>query len=78
MDASTIGPWGFLRTAQGESILALYNFSSEAVEVTFPEFPFLADNLVDLISGDELPAPIPGSAYVLKLAPASAFMLAAQ
>jgi hypothetical protein len=78
MDASGIGPWGFVRRVRDESVLALYNFASEEVEVTLPEIPFPAVRLVDLISGAEFPPPTPGRAYVLKMAPASALMLAEQ
>jgi len=77
METSGSGPWGFTRSAGDENIMALYNFASKDVAVTLPEFPFSADRLVDLISGEEFRPPTPGNAYVLNLAPASALLLTA-
>lgn len=76
-ETSGVGPWGFLRSSDEQSILAVYNFGIEEQEIIFSEFPFHAEELTDLISGDKYPAPTPGEQYQLKLPPAAAIWLTA-
>ena len=75
METSGIGPWGIVRRADDEAILVIVNFSSDEQEVVIGEFPFQADQLNDLITGDQYPAPTLGSSYSLTLAPASVLYL---
>jgi hypothetical protein len=75
LETSGIGPWGFVRRSGDESILVIINFSSEEQEVVIGEFPFQAEQLIDLITGQEYPAPTLGSSYSLTLAPESALYL---
>jgi glycosidase len=75
METSGIGPWGFVRRADDEAILVIINFSSEEHEVVIGEFPFHAEQLVDLITGNQYPAPTLDSSYSLTLAPASVLYL---
>lgn len=75
LETSGIGPWGFSRGLGDDAILVIINFSSEEQEVVIGEFPFQVDQLNDLITGDQYPAPTLGSSYSLTLAPASVLYL---
>ena len=75
LETSGIGPWGYIRRVGDEAILVIFNFSSEEQEVGIGEFPFQADQLIDLITGDQYPAPALRSSYSLTLAPASVLYL---
>ncbi len=70
------GPWGMLRGAGDEAVLALFNFGTEAQEMTIPEFPFGTDSLTDLLSGESFPAAQEGEPYTLTLPPGGAVWLA--
>jgi len=70
METSSIGPWGFVRRSNDDVILVIINFSSEVQEVVIGDFPFQAEHLIDLITGQKYPAPDLGSSYPLTLAPA--------
>jgi glycosidase len=75
LETSGIGPWGFVRSSDDDAILAVFNFGTEEQEIIIDEFPFEADGLIDLITGQQFPAPAPGMSYSLVLAPASALFL---
>jgi glycosidase len=76
-ETTGMGPWGFLRSVEEQTVLALYNFGVEEQEVIFSEFPFPAEGLQDLISGKLFPSPSPGESYRLTLAPSEAVWLSA-
>jgi glycosidase len=75
MESTTRGPWGFSRTEENDSIVALFNFSDESSEVTIDEFPFTSIDLIDLITGKEYPGAEEDKPYTLTLPGASAFLL---
>ena len=77
IDASGVGPWGFLRRAQDETILVVYNFSAESRQVILPDLPFAAENCVELLSDAACPLTSQAGGYQLRLPPASIFWLAA-
>lgn len=72
------GAWGMARIHGDEVILTLFNFSNDTVNVTIPQFPLQAGELVDLLSGANYPAGEQGQPYSLSLPPASAIWLAVQ
>jgi glycosidase len=74
-ETSGVGAWGFLRSADEQMILALYNFGLEAQEIIFSEFPFQDDGLQDLISGKTFPSPQTVESYQLVLTPAEVVWL---
>jgi alpha-amylase len=75
MEVSGIGPWGFTRSLDGETILALYNFASEEREITVA-YPFASmDTLVDLLTGQPHPGTGNGDELNILLPPESAFLL---
>ena len=75
LEASGQGPWGFLRSTEGQSILALYNFSTEEQSFTVKAFPFEAPKLIDLLTGEDLPPASAGEEYRLTLPAAGALLL---
>ncbi len=70
------GAWGFVRSEDGETVVALYNFSDDAVEATVVQFPFSASMPIDLLTGTTYPAAEKGQLYTITLPPASAVWLA--
>ena len=76
MEVSGPGPWGFIRSYDGETVLALYNFASEEREVSLTNPPFSTADLVDLLIGQSHPRTDNGQQFILQLPPESAFLLA--
>lgn len=63
------GPWGILRSFQGEQLVALYNFSDEERTATIDEFPFTSNLLVDILTGQEYPGSELGQPFEITLPP---------
>lgn len=79
LEVSGAGPWGAVYSAgEEETMVALFNFSSEIQEVTISVFPFSAPALVDLISGALYPGSEAGEPYTLEMLPAAAVLLVAE
>ncbi len=78
LDASEPGAWGFIRSREGNMVVAVFNFSNQELDITIPEFPFSADALVDLLSGSDFPPVEINQPYSLRLPAASAVWLAAK
>jgi glycosidase len=78
MEVSGQGPWGFVRSAGSDTVVALFNFADEERQVTINEFPFTATVLADLLSGEEYHPGEEGQPYELTLPPAAAFWLSGE
>jgi len=75
LEVSSPGGWGFVRSKDGQSLAAVYNFSANPIDVTIKEFPFTSEALKDLLSGRVYPGTASGEPYTLTLLPASAIWL---
>lgn len=75
--SSGIGAFVLARTSEDGDVVAIYNFSEEPIQVTVEEFPFSADALVDLLTGEMLTGAQAGETYAIELPPAGAVWLAA-
>ncbi|MEW6567484.1 MAG: alpha-amylase family glycosyl hydrolase [Chloroflexota bacterium] len=75
LQSSARGAWAFTRIYEEETIVAVFNFSAEPVEVTIESFPLAVPELTDLISGQRLPGPQGLGAFLLSLPAASALLL---
>jgi glycosidase len=69
LDAAAVGrkAWAVARVSETQTLVGIYNFGLEAVEITIPVFPFSSDTLVDLIGGAEYPGSVEGEPYVIIL-----------
>lgn len=72
------GAWGMLRSQGNTVVIALFNFSNDAVNVALGDIPDGLGDLTDLLSGTGYPAPQQGQPYQLVIPPASAIWLAGQ
>lgn len=70
LDASGGGTWGFIRSAQEESILVLVNFSEEPRNVSFSSDLLGSQDGLDLLTGE--PVVVSENELSLELSPASA------
>ncbi|WP_376789317.1 alpha-amylase family glycosyl hydrolase [Thermoflexus sp.] len=77
LEAPAPGPWGFIRRAGDQAVVALFNFAREPRPATIPAFPFTAPTLRDLWSGQIFPSAQAGQPYTVTLPGASAMLLAA-
>lgn len=79
-EATWIGAGGLviLRGDAENGVLAIYNFSDETLELTVPNFPLAAGNLVDLLSGEAMSAGRGGQAYTLQVPAKTAYWVAGQ
>lgn len=78
LTVSAPGPWGFVRGSGSQAVVALFNFSDEAQEITIPAFPFDAEALTDLLHGQPFPAAQAGQPYTLSLDAGGAVWLVGQ
>ncbi|MBI2846069.1 MAG: alpha-glucosidase C-terminal domain-containing protein [Chloroflexi bacterium] len=75
LEVSGAGPWGFIRSVDGETLVAIFNFADENREVTIATFPFSAASLIDLFTGEVYPAAEVDEPYPLTLPAAAAVLL---
>jgi glycosidase len=69
LDAAAVGrkAWAVARVSETQTLVGIYNFGPEAVEITIRAFPFSSETLVDLIGGAEFPGSVEGEPYVIIL-----------
>jgi glycosidase len=69
LDAAAVGrkAWAVARVSETQTLVGIYNFGLETVEITIPVFPFTSDLLVDLIGGAEFTGSTAGEPYVITL-----------
>ena len=67
--------WSVSRTAGDQTVIGIFNFGEEAVDITLPSFPISSDALLDLISGEMYPGSTAGESYTLTLPEAGAVWL---
>jgi glycosidase len=74
LDAAAVGrkAWAVARVGETQTLVGVYNFGPEPVEITIPVFPFTSDVLVDLIGGADFPGSGEGEPYLITLEPATA------
>jgi alpha-amylase len=75
LQGSSPGPWGIVRKLDGEKLVALFNFSDTDQQIIIDQFPFSAENVIDLISGNIFPGSQEGEVYTMSLPATSAFWL---
>lgn len=73
--ASGQGAWVISRTFGGETVVAVFNFGQEELEIAINAAPFSASTLTDLISGTAYPPMTAAEGYTLTLLPAQAVLL---
>jgi len=73
--ASAVGPWGFVRQFEDETIVVLVNFAAGPAEATVKSFPFASLAPLDLLTGEAYPPVQTGQPYTLRLGPASIVIL---
>jgi len=80
LDFSTTGPgaWAISRTQDENSVLCVFNFGTEEIEITLNAPPFSASQLLDLISGEQYPEIQADAPYTLSLPAAGAVILSNQ
>jgi alpha-amylase len=76
LDVSGPGPWGLVREADGERVIALFNFSTETRNATLPADVLTSGPVIDLLTGVAQPSVVSGEAYSMTLSPAQAVWLA--
>ncbi len=75
LEVDVPGAWGIVRTAGDQTVVALFNFGTQPVQATVPDFPFDAPVLVDALSGQQYPAAEIGQPYPVTLPPGGAVWL---
>jgi glycosidase len=73
--ASSSYGWALQREGDGVTVIALFNFSDEAIEITLEQATAGSESPTDLVTGEPLPPMAAGKAYTVSLAPASAVMI---
>ncbi|GAB4526864.1 MAG: alpha-amylase family glycosyl hydrolase [Anaerolineales bacterium] len=77
LTVSAPGPWGFVRGAGADAVVALFNFGDAPQEVTIPAFPFDASALTDVLHDERYPGAQVGQPYTLSLPAGGALWLVA-
>lgn len=68
LTVESAGPWGLLRQADAQMLVALFNFGDAAQTITVQAFPFDAPNgLTDLLTGETYPPATTGEPYTLPI-----------
>lgn len=67
-----------LRQEGDQAVVVLYNFAAEPRSATVKSFPFSADSLVDLLTGESYNAITAGEPYMLDLPPAGSLWLTSE
>lgn len=74
MEVSGQGPWGFVRESNQETVYAVYNFGLES-QIAIFDISKIDGQIIDLLTGEEYPAPEDHSAFTVDLAPGDAIWL---
>jgi glycosidase len=65
------GPWAFVRSFNQESVVAIFNFSTEEQEAILEGLPFGSNHVIDLLSGASYTMPESGEPFKVSLPPAA-------
>jgi glycosidase len=75
LSSSGSGAFGIYRYAEDQQVVAVFNFGTEAQEISVDTFPFTSQTITDLLTGQEYLGAIEGASYSVELGPGTAIML---